>query len=241
MIAAYHPPKKIEIKPSLAKWTIQSKDSVLILFGTSSLEQESEHAHQAHHLTSLAKKAKALAIPTLDIQAAQSSHRIAQIGEYVAENKQIIVAGSITAPTRQLLQHISFITTTICIVDDAVVLESKTQHIQWLDRSTELGLHHMNTSTMLRMWELSAPSDFILSEKGILLSLEEHLELDVLQIDPDLDLRHYGLDSVAMVSLIGLWRANGAQIDYETFSTSCTLSKLFEILIFTSNQDSVRH
>lgn len=54
--------------------------------------------------------------------------------------------------------------------------------------------------------------------------------MEPLEIDPETDLRQYGLDSVAMVSLIGLWRANGAGISYEDFEQNNSLGQLFHLL-----------
>lgn len=39
--------------------------------------------------------------------------------------------------------------------------------------------------------------------------------MDALEIDPYVDLRQYGLDSVSIVTLVGIWRAHGANVRYE--------------------------
>ena len=70
----------------------------------------------------------------------------------------------------------------------------------------------------------------ILSDRGILLAVAEQLDLAPLDINPEVDLRDYGLDSVAMVTLIALWRANFANITYEDFLTYCTLEKIVKTL-----------
>ena len=119
----------------------------------------------------------------------------------------------------------------ICVVDDAIMLNSQEQHIQWVDSITTQGLHHMNSYSVLRLWSLSAPKELIISAKGILLAVAEQLNMDALEIDPLQDLRSYGLDSVAMVSLIGLWRANGANIRYEDFLADASLKALLEKLL----------
>lgn len=80
------------------------------------------------------------------------------------------------------------------------------------------------------MWSLSAPAEFILSPQGILLAVAEQLDIEPLEIDYTLDLRQYGLDSVAMVSLIELWRANGSNITYEDFLSHSSLEKLMSFL-----------
>ena len=228
----YTPPKKIELSASLAKWSIQAEQCVLVVFGFQRLAEYSNDQHQELliHLNRLIKKAQALDIEVIEIEEQQSFSKVAQLGELLAEKKQLIVSGMINSPIKQLLQHIISITPQICVVNDAVHVETKSQHLQWIENCVEQGIHHMNTSAMIRMLELSAPTSFILSEKGILLSIAEYLEFDILEIDPFQDLRRYGLDSVAMVSLIGLWRANGAHIDFESFGQNCTLSQLLPIL-----------
>ena len=148
------------------------------------------------------------------------------LGDYVSQRKQIIFAGQITPTIKSIIQHISSITQQICMIDDAISLESKSQHLHWINSTVALGLHHMNTQTVLRLWALSAPTEFILSEKGILLAVAEQLDMDALEIDPYYDLKLYGLDSVGIVSLVGLWRANGAHIRYEDFEKSIHLVDL---------------
>lgn len=48
--------------------------------------------------------------------------------------------------------------------------------------------------------------------KECLTAVAEQLNMDALEIDPDVDLKQYGLDSVAMVTLVGIWRAHGANV-----------------------------
>jgi Aryl carrier domain len=91
----------------------------------------------------------------------------------------------------------------------------------------------MSSYNLMRLWNLSAPTEFVLSAKGILLAIAEQLDMDALEIDPLIDLRSYGLDSIAMVSLIGLWRANGANIRYEDFLDDASLKALLEKLLST--------
>ena len=66
---------------------------------------------------------------------------------------------------------------------------------------------------------------------GILLSIAEALDIEALEIYPTIDLKNYGLDSVSIVSLVGLWRANGANIQYEDFTKYPTLEKLLAYLV----------
>ena len=58
------------------------------------------------------------------------------------------------------------------------------------------------------------------------MAVVEQLDMDALEIDPYYDLKLYGLDSVGIVSLVGLWRANGANIRFEDFEKSIPLVDL---------------
>ena len=224
----YSLPKKVEMDLSQAKWRLESTESVLVVVGLQQLRQIAgfEGSEFSEHLISLSKKAKALDIPILDLNPEQLMNAMVSLGDYVSQSKQIIFAGQITPTIKSVIQHISSITQQICMIDDAISLESKSQHIYWINSTVALGLHHMNTQTVLRLWALSAPTEFILSEKGILLAVAEQLDMDALEIDPYYDLKLYGLDSVGIVSLVGLWRANGAHIRYEDFENSIHLVDL---------------
>ena len=224
----YSLPKKVEMDLSQAKWRLESTESVLVVVGLQQLRQIAgfEGNEFSEHLISLSKKAKALDIPILDLNPEQLMNAMVSLGDYVSQSKQIIFAGQITPTIKSVIQHISSITQQICMIDDAISLESKSHHIHWINSIVALGLHHMNTQTVLRLWALSAPTEFILSEKGILLAVAEQLDMDALEIDPYYDLKLYGLDSVGIVSLVGLWRANGAHIRYEDFEKSIHLVDL---------------
>ena len=224
----YSMPKKIQFVPSTAKWSVVSKQSVLVVVGLSELlvNKDLSNSVLMQNLNSVIGKAKALDIPILDLNPEQLMNAMVSLGDYVSQSKQIIFAGQITPTIKSVIQHISSITQQICMIDDAISLESKSQHIHWINSTVALGLHHMNTQTVLRLWALSAPTEFILSEKGILLAVAEQLDMDALEIDPYYDLKLYGLDSVGIVSLVGLWRANGAHIRYEDFEKSIHLVDL---------------
>lgn len=234
----YSLPHKIEFAPSQAKWRIESTQSVLVIVGLSQCTKETvgaesivEHDHDlASQLIALLKKAKALDIPVLDLNPNYFMQNMMLLGEYVSQHRQIMFAGWMNPMAKQVIQHISSIAEQLCIIDDAILLENKAQHIQWINSLAEQGIHHTNVATLKRMWSLSAPTDYVLSDKGILFAIAEQLDLDPMEIDPYQDLRAYGLDSIAMVSLIGLWRANGANISYEDFLASCTLEKLMTLL-----------
>ena len=228
----YSLPKKVEMDLSQAKWRLESSQCVLVMVGLQSLRQmrHFEGSVLSEHLIALSKKAKALDILVLDLNPDQLMNAMLSLGDYVSQNKQIIIAGQITPTIKSIIQHISSITQQICMIDDALCLESKSQHIHWINSTVAMGLHHINTQTALRLWALSAPTEFILSEKGILFAIAEQLDMDALEIDPYCDLRRYGLDSIGIVSLTGLWRANGAHIRYEDFENGINLVDLIQRL-----------
>ena len=228
----YSLPKKIELSSSHAKWRIESNQSVLVVVGLTQLRASADFAAStlSTHVRMLLNKAKALDIPIIDLNPEQLMQSMVLLGEHVSQQKQIMIAGWISPIAKQVIQHISTISEQLCIINDAVLLDSQTQHIQWINRCAEQGLHHTNAASLNRLWALTAPREFILSDKGILFAIAEQLDMDVMEINPHQDLRQYGLDSVGMVSLIGLWRANGANISYEDVIGACTLEKLMMML-----------
>ena len=229
----YHLPKKIQLQSSHVKWTLQTEDSVLLIVGLEDLKQLSEWQNSAlaEHIDQLCKRAQALEIPTIFLNQSVLNVGMMQLGQYMAASEvQLIIAGHISSLMKQVIQHTSSIIEKVCVVDDAVLANNLEQHIQWVDAQTTQNIHHMNSSSITRLWSLTAPKEMILSSKGVLLALAEHLDLAPLDIHPETDLREYGLDSVAMVTLIGLWRANGAEITYENFLKNNSLVKLFKFL-----------
>ena len=228
----YPVPKKIQLSPSQAKWALASSQSVLLLVGLHALKANTGAADSdvMQNIITVMNKAKALEIPILDIYGDDAMQGMQRLGEQLSTRSQLLIMGQITPVLKQILPHLHSVTEQICIVDDAVLLQHQAQHIQWLDSQTAQGIHHMNSYSVKRLWSLSAPTAQILSAKGVLLAVAEVLDLEPLEIDPSRDLRGYGLDSVAMVSLIGLWRANGAQISYEDFLEHHTLQALLSHL-----------
>ncbi|OTG82750.1 isochorismatase [Acinetobacter sp. ANC 5054] len=224
----YPMPKKIQFAPSLSKWQLSSTQSVLVLVGLQNLraQQGMQETALMENLIQLSNKAKALEIPVVDLLQGMQ-----QLGEYATSHPQLIFAGQITPMLRQILPHLNSVTEQICVVDDAILLANQEQHIQWVDSLTTQGFHHMNSYSVTRLWSLSAPTEYVLSAKGILLAVAEQLDMEALEIDPLQDLRGYGLDSVAMVSLVGLWRANGANIRYEDLLDNPNLNSLLKILL----------
>ncbi len=229
----YPMPKKIQFAPSLSKWQLSSTQSVLVLVGLQNLraQQGMQETALMENLIQLNNKAKALEIPVIDLYGDDLLQGMQQLGEYATSHPQLIFAGQITPMFKQILPHLYSVTEQICVVDDAILLANQEQHIQWVDSLTTQGFHHMNSYSVTRLWSLSAPTEHVLSAKGILLAVAEQLDMEALEIDPLQDLRGYGLDSVAMVSLVGLWRANGANIRYEDILDNPNLSSLLKILL----------
>ncbi|WP_286422694.1 phosphopantetheine-binding protein [Acinetobacter indicus] len=182
------------------------------------------------NLIQISNKAKALDIPIVDLYGDDVLQGMQQLGEYASTHPQLIFAGQITPMLKQILPHLYSVTEQLCVVDDAILLVNQEQHIQWIENISAQGIHHLNTYSLTRLWDLSAPSEYVLSTKGIMLAVAEQLDMDALEIDPYVDLKNYGLDSVAMVSLVGLWRANGANIRYEDMQSKPTLHGLLQIL-----------
>ena len=229
----YSMPKKIQFAPSTATWSVVSTQSVLVVAGLSDLRANSEvsDSQLLHNLNSIMAKAKALDIPIVELSGADAMQGMQRLGELMTNYQQLMIAGQITPLLKQILPHLMTVTGQICIIDDAILLPNQELHIQWVDSLTAQSIHHMNSYSISRLWSLSAPTEYVLSAKGILLAVAEQLHMEALEIDLSVDLRQYGLDSVAMVSLIGLWRANGANIRYEDFLNHPTLHDLLQILM----------
>ena len=226
-------PKKIQYQPSQAKWSVQSTHSILLIVGLDELKQQLgwTESQLAEQIDQLCKKAQALDIAVIFLSQSEPQQGMMQLGQSLSiDPVQLMVAGKISSMMKQMIQHTSSLVEQICVVDDAVLTTTVEQHIQSIDVWTRQGIHHLNTATLTRLWSLTAPKELILSDRGILLAVAEQLDLAPLDLSPEVDLRDYGLDSVAMVTLIALWRANGANITYEDFLTHCTLEKLVETL-----------
>lgn len=228
----YPIPKKIQLTASQAKWQLSSSESVLVLVGLQNLRmlEGIQDSPLMQNLIQISNKAKALDIPIADLYGDDVLQGMQQLGEYASTHPQLIFAGQVTPMLKQILPHLMSVTDQIGVVDDAILLVNQEQHIQWIENISQQGLHHLTSYSLNRLWSLSAPLTYILSRKGILLAIAEQLDMDALDIDPHEDLRHYGLDSVSMVSLVGLWRANGANIRYEDMQSKPTLHGLLQIL-----------
>ena len=232
----YPMPKKIQLAPSQAKWQLASNQSVLVLVGLQNLrmQQGIQESALMANLIQLTNKAKALDIPIVDLYGDDLMQGMQQLGEYASTHPQLIFAGQVTPMLKQILPHLMRVTDQIGVVDDAILLANQEQHIQWVENISSQGVHHLNTYSLTRLWDLSAPSDYVLSTKGIMLAVAEQLDIDALEIDPYVDLRNYGLDSVAVVSLVGVWRAHGANIRYEDVRQHPSLHELAGFILQSS-------
>lgn len=224
----YPMPKKIQLAPSQAKWQLSSTESVLVLVGLQNLRMQAgiQDSDLMTHLIQISNKAKALDIPIVDLYGDDLMQGMQQLGEYVSSHPQLIFAGQVTPMLKQILPHLQSVTEQICVVDDAILLSNQDQHIQWIENISAQGVHHMNSYSLARLWDLSAPSHYVLSTKGIMLAIAEQLNMDALEMDPYVDLRQYGLDSVAIVTLVGVWRAHGADVRYEDVIKHASLHEL---------------
>lgn len=229
----YPMPKKIQLAPSQAKWQLSSTESVLVLVGLQNLRMMAgiQETDLMVNLIQISNKAKALDIPIVDLYGDDLMQGMQQLGEYASSHPQLIFAGQVTPMLKQILPHLQSVTEQICVVDDAILLPNQDQHIQWIDNISAQGLHHMNSYSLTRLWDLSAPSEYILSTKGIMLAVAEQLDMDALEIDPYVDLRQYGLDSVAIVTLVGVWRAHGANVRYEDVLQHASLHDLVGFIL----------
>ena len=136
------------------------------------------------NLIQTSNKAKVLDIPVVDLYGDDLIQGMQQLGEYASTHSQLIFAGQVTPMLKQILPHLQSVTEQICIIDDAMLMSSQEQHIQWIENISAQGLHHMNSYSLTRLWNLSAPSEYILSSKGIMLAVAEQLDMDALDIDP---------------------------------------------------------
>lgn len=225
-------PKKIQFSSSQTKWQLAAENSVLVLVGLQNLRMQAgiQDTDLMGNLIKITNKAKALDIPIVDLYGDDLIQGMQQLGEYASSNPQMIFAGQVSPMFKQILPHLQSVTEHICVVDDAILLPNQDQHIQWIDNISAQGLHHMNSYNLTRLWDLSAPSHYVLSTKGIMLAVAEQLNMDALEIDPYVDLKQYGLDSIAIVSLVGVWRAHGANITYEDVLKHNSLHELVSFI-----------
>lgn len=230
----YPLPRKIQLAASTSNWPIESTQSILLLVGLDDLEKISDWAHQplADHLEMLSKRAQALEIPVIMIQSSQLQQTMLQLGQRLSSNTkaQVMMAGDLSPLFKQVMQLVLSITDQVSVVNDAILAANLEQHIQWVEKISFDHIKHLNTQSLIRLWSLSTPSSYILSDKGILLAIAEQVGRHPMEIHPEIDLRNYGLDQPAVNYLVDLWRANGASLSAEEIMQAPTLQHIMQLL-----------
>lgn len=204
------------------------------MVGLNELEKSPDWAHQplADHLELLSKRAQALEIPVIFIDASQLQQTMLQLGQRLSSNAkaQVVMAGDLSSLFKQVMQLVLSITDYVAIVNDAILAANLEQHIQWVEKISFDHIKHLNTQSLIRLWSLSAPSEYILSDKGILLAIAEQVGRHPMEIHPEIDLRNYGLDQSAVNYLVEVWHANGASLSVEEVMQAPTLQHIMQLL-----------
>lgn len=230
----YPLPRKIQLATSTSNWSIESTQSILLLVGLNELRVRPDWSVQplANHLELLSKRAQSLEIPVIFIDTAQLQQTMLELGQRLSSNTkaQVMMAGDLSPVFKQVMQLVLSITYQVSIVNDAILASSLEQHIQWVEKISFDSIQHVNTKTLIRLWSLSAPSSYILSDKGILLAIAEQVGRHPMEIHPEIDLRNYGLDQSAVNYLVDLWRANGASLSAEELMQAPTLQHIMQLL-----------
>ncbi|MCG9514136.1 acyl carrier protein [Acinetobacter pittii] len=230
----YPLPRKIQLATSTSNWSIESTQSILLLVGLNELRVRPDWSEQplAHHLELLSKRAQSLEIPVIFIDTAQLQQTMLELGQRLSSNTQaqVMMAGDLSPLFKQVMQLVLSITDQVSVVNDAILASSLEQHIQWVEKISFDSIQHVNTKTLIRLWSLSAPSSYILSDKGILLAIAEQVGRHPMEIHPEIDLRNYGLDQSAVNYLADLWRANGARLSAEELMQAPTLQHIMQLL-----------
>ncbi|EKU36928.1 MULTISPECIES: phosphopantetheine attachment domain protein [Acinetobacter] len=230
----YPLPRKIQLAANTSNWPIESTQSILLMVGLNELEKSPDWVHQplADHLELLSKRAQALEIPVIFIDASQLQQTMLQLGQRLSSNAkaQVVMVGDLSPLFKQVMQLVLSITDYVAIVNDAILAANLEQHIQWVEKISFDHIKHLSTQTLMRLWSLSAPSEYILSDKGILLAIAEQVGRHPMEIHPEIDLRNYGLDQSAVDYLIELWRANGASLNAEEVMQAPTLQHIMQLL-----------
>lgn len=230
----YPLPRKIQLATSTSNWSIESTQSILLLVGLHELKARLDWSEQplANHLELLSKRAQSLEIPVIFIETAQLQQTMLELGQRLSSNTQaqVMMAGDLSPLFKQVMQLVLSITDQVSIVNDAILASSLEQHIQWVEKISFDSIQHVNTKTLIRLWSLSAPSSYILSDKGILLAIAEQVGRHPMEIHPEIDLRNYGLDQSAVNYLVDIWRANGASLSAEELMQAPTLQHIMQLL-----------
>ncbi|WP_373358683.1 acyl carrier protein [Acinetobacter lactucae] len=230
----YPLPRKIQLATSTSNWSIESTQSILLLVGLDELKARLDWSEQplANHLELLSKRAQSLEIPVIFIETSQLQQTMLELGQRLSSNTkaQVMMAGDLSPVFKQVMQLVLSITDQVSIVNDAILASSLEQHIQWVEKISFDSIQHVNTKTLIRLWSLSAPSSYILSDKGILLAIAEQVGRHPMEIHPEIDLRNYGLDQSAVNYLVDIWRANGASLSAEELMQAPTLQHIMQLL-----------
>ncbi|MDX8253251.1 acyl carrier protein [Acinetobacter pittii] len=230
----YPLPRKIQLATSTSNWSIESTQSILLLVGLNELRVRPDWSEQplANHLELLSKRAQSLEIPVIFIETSQLQQTMLELGQRLSSNTQaqVMMAGDLSPLFKQVMQLVLSITDQVSVVNDAILASSLEQHIQWVEKISFDSIQHVNTQTLIRLWSLSAPSSYILSDKGILLAIAEQVGRHPMEIHPEFDLRNYGLDPPAVNYLVDLWRANGARLSAEELMQAPTLQHIMQLL-----------
>ncbi|MEO4185086.1 acyl carrier protein [Acinetobacter pittii] len=230
----YPLPRKIQLAASTSNWSIESAQSILLLVGLNELKLRPYWSEQplANHLELLSKRAQSLEIPIIFIETSHLQQTMLELGQRLSSNTeaQVMMAGDLSPLFKQVMQLVLSITDQVSVVNDAILAANLEQHIQWVEKISFDHIKHLNTQSLVRLWSLSAPSSYILSDKGILLAIAEQVGRHPMEIHPEIDLRNYGLDQSAVNYLVDLWRANGASLSAEEIMQTPTLQHIMQLL-----------
>ncbi|WP_060464817.1 isochorismatase [Acinetobacter sp. LMB-5] len=230
----YPLPRKIQLAASTSNWSIESAQSILLMVGLNELKLRPYWSEQplANHLELLSKRAQSLEIPIIFIETSQLQQTMLELGQRLSSNTkaQVMMAGDLSPLFKQVMQLVLSITDQVSVVNDAILAANLEQHIQWVEKISFDHIKHLNTQSLIRLWSLSAPSSYILSDKGILLAIAEQVGRHPMEIHPEIDLRNYGLDQSAVNYLVDLWRANGASLSAEEIMQTPTLQHIMQLL-----------
>ncbi|MHC6185500.1 acyl carrier protein [Acinetobacter sp. X9] len=230
----YPLPRKIQLAANTSNWSIESAQSILLMVGLNELKLRPDWSEQplANHLELLSKRAQSLEIPIIFIDTSQLQQTMLELGQRLSSNTkaQVMMAGDLSPLFKQVMQLVLSITDQVSVVNDAILAANLEQHIQWIEKISFDHIKHLNTQSLIRLWSLSAPSSYILSDKGILLAIAEQVGRHPMEIHPEIDLRNYGLDQSAVNYLVDLWRANGASLSAEEIMQTPTLQHIMQLL-----------
>ncbi len=230
----YPLPRKIQLAANTSNWSIESTQSILLLVGLNELKLRPDWSEQplANHLELLSKRAQSLEIPIIFIETSQLQQTMLELGQRLSSNTkaQVMMGGDLSPLFKQVMQLVLSITDQVSVVNDAILAANLEQHIQWVEKISFDHIKHLNTQSLIRLWSLSAPSSYILSDKGILLAIAEQVGRHPMEIHPEIDLRNYGLDQSAVNYLVDLWRANGASLSAEEIMQTPTLQHIMQLL-----------